>query len=296
VEVHSLADDPQLTAQWGLGIAGGEGVHELLNTIEPEKQAVVAILDTGVDAAHEDIQGVFESSPGNSDGNGHGTHCAGIAGAATNNGLGIASFNWNSRFVRVRGYRALAASGGGSAESVAQSIVDAVRDGADVVSLSLGSWSPTPPKVETDAVQYALRNGVFVVAAAGNSSSDAREQAPANIEGVIAVAAVDQNGRRARFSNRNDRLSRPIAAPGVGIVSLKPGNEYVALNGTSMATPFVSGLLGVLRAIDPELTADEAYALLHDTGRTGPDAGRVGRTIRGDEAIRTLVESRTAAM
>jgi thermitase len=285
-----LADDPRMSAQWGLSMTRGNVVHEMLNSIEPRKQAVVAILDTGIDSNHEDIRGVFDASPGNSDGNGHGTHCAGIAGAATNNGLGIASFNWNSRFVKIRGYRALGASGGGSAESVSQSIVDAVRDGADVVSLSLGSWSPTPPKVERDAVAYALRNGVIVVAAAGNSSSDAREQAPANIEGVIAVAAVDENEKRARFSNRNDRLDRPLAAPGVGILSLKPDNRYESLNGTSMATPFVSGLLGVLRAVDPALSADDAYALLHDTGHRGPDAGRVGRTINSEAAVRSLLE------
>jgi thermitase len=291
-----VADDPQRNQQWGLERTQADALHERLRTMTPERSAVVAIIDTGVDSAHEDIRDSFDTSPGTGDRNGHGTHCAGIAGAATNNGLGIASYNWESRYVRIRSYKALGDNGGGSAETVAQAIIDAARDGADVISLSLGSWSPTPPKVEVDAVEFALKRGAIVVAAAGNAASDANQHAPANIEGVISVAAVDQNNRRASFSNRNTGLKRPIAAPGVGILSLKPGSRYVALNGTSMAAPHVAGLLGVMRSIDPELPADAAYEILDRTGNAGPDASSLGNTIDADGALELVVSRRFAAL
>ena len=285
------ANDPRLNQQWGLERTNAGELHERLRSFTPERTAVVAIVDTGVDEKHEDIRDSFDKSPGTGDRNGHGTHCAGVAGAATNNAVGIASYNWESRFVKIRSYKALADNGGGSAETVAQAIIDATRDGADVISLSLGSWSPVPPKVEVDAIEYALKNGVIVVAAAGNASSDAKEHSPANIDGVITVSAVDQSNRRASFSNRNTGLKRPIAAPGVGILSLKPGNQYVALNGTSMATPHVAGLLGVMRALNPDLSAGEAYELLRRTGEDGPDAAGVGRTVNAAAAVEAVQAS-----
>lgn len=286
---HRLANDPQAPQQWGLTETRADRLHEDLRSRTPERKAIVAIVDTGVDDRHEDIAESFDASPGTGDKNGHGTHCAGIAGAATNNGIGIASFNWDSKFVSVRSYKALGDNGGGSAETVAQAIIDAARDGADVISLSLGSFSPSAPRVEVQAIEYALRNGTIVVAAAGNANSDAKQHSPANIDGVIAVSAVDQNNRKASFSNTNTSLKRPIAAPGVGILSLKPGNNYVPLNGTSMATPFVAGLLGVMRAVNPGLTAQEAYDILYQTGRPGPDAASVGRTIDAAAAVESVL-------
>jgi len=289
-----VANDPRLSQQWGLVQTNADALHERLRSISPERRAIVAIVDTGVDEDHEDIRETFDASPGTGDLNGHGTHCAGVAGAATNNGVGIASYNWDSRFVMIRSYKALGNNGGGSAETVAQAIIDAARDGADVISLSLGSWSPKPPKVEVDAVEFALTKGVIVVAAAGNAGGDATNHAPSNIDGVISVAAVDQSNHRASFSNRNTGLKRPIAAPGVGILSLKPGNGYVALNGTSMAAPHVAGLVGVLRALNPDLTADEAYELMRRTGEEGPDASSVGRTIDAASAIEAVEENQFA--
>lgn len=287
----SLANDPRLDQQWGLLYTNANVLFERLRSMSPRRPAIVAIVDTGVDDGHEDIKDTFDASPGTGDGNGHGTHCAGVAGAATNNGIGIASYNWDSRFVLIRSYKALGNNGGGSAETVAQAIIDAARDGADVISLSLGSYAPVPPKVEVDAIEFALAKGAIVVAAAGNASANARDHAPSNIAGVISVAAVDQSGRRASFSNRNTGLERPIAAPGVGILSLKPGNGYVALNGTSMAAPHVSGLLGVMRAIDPDLTADEAYQILRRTGQEGPDAPSIGRTIDAAGVVEALQQN-----
>ncbi len=285
------ANDPLMSSQWALEAIDGDGAHRLLRDLTPRKKAVVAILDTGVDGEHEDLQGVFRKSPAAVDRNGHGTHCAGIAGAATNNGVGMASLNWEGRFVEVMGYPALTALGSGTFETIAQAILDAARDGADVISMSLGDYSPKAPKVVKDAIAFAQRRGAIVVASAGNNDRDAFDHMPSNIDGVISVAAVDVKLQKARFSNTNTSLTRPIAAPGVDIVSLVPGGKYAPKSGTSMAAPLVSGLLGVLRALDPGLTADEAYTLLRNTGTTLNISDQVGPLINAEAAIRAVTET-----
>lgn len=290
-----LTDDPLAAQQWGLAAIGGHAVHALVRDVQPARKAVVAILDTGVDAAHEDLGGAFRRSPGTRDGNGHGTHCAGIAGALTNNGRGVASLNWEGRFVEIVSFQALPFNGAGSVETIAQAILDATQAGADVISMSLGEVAPVPPRVVDEAVRFALDRGVIVVASAGNASDDAARHMPSNIDGVIAVAAVDRDLKKARFSNTTTALRRPIAAPGVDILSLKPNGTYAPLSGTSMATPMVAGLLGLLRSLQPDLTADEAYALLHDTGMTVEDTPLVGRVIHAEAAVRALLQPGTAS-
>jgi thermitase len=280
-----ITNDPLANRQWALEAIRGHEAHTVLRQLKPERKAIVAILDTGVDSRHEDVRGVFSSSPGLDDAHGHGTHCAGIAGAATNNALGMASLNWEGRFVEITSYRALSSSGMGTIESIAQAIIDATSDGADVLSLSLGDYAPKPPKVVSDAVAFALRRDAIVVAAAGNAAQDAANHMPANIAGVIAVAAVDQELRKARFSNTNTSLERPLAAPGVDILSLVPDGSYGPKSGTSMATPLVAGLLGVLRALDPSLEAERAYEILSSTGTDTPDASSVGPMIDAASAI-----------
>lgn len=264
-ETQFFANDPQLNQQWSL--AQSFDLHKLLSQLKPAKKAVVAIIDTGVDGGHEDVSDVFVSdSPGAEDKNGHGSHCAGLAGAVTNNGLGIASLNWEGKFIRVAGYKALQNNGGGTIESVAEAIIAAAEDGADVISLSLGGYHPTPPKAETDAIEYALKLGAIVVVAAGNDGDDARNYAPANIPGVISVAATDAEGKPASFTNQNAGLGAALSAPGVDMLSLKAGGGYVSMSGTSMATPYVAGLFGVMRALNPKITAQEAYRAVVTNG------------------------------
>jgi thermitase len=287
-----VADDPLADRQWALDAVRVNEAHARLKEVAPARKARVAILDTGVDAGHEDLAGTFVTSPGNSDRHGHGTHCAGIAGAATNNGLGMASLNWNGAFVEVAGYHALGADGLGSLESIAQAIIDATDEDADVLSLSLGGYSPIPPKVIVDAVGYALSRNVVVVAAAGNANQDARLHMPSNVEGVITVSATDAQGRKAAFSNTNTSLSRPIAAPGVDIVSLVPGNDYQPKSGTSMATPLVAGLVGVMRALHPELTPAEVYDILKQTGTSLSDSDKVGLQIDAEAALELVLTER----
>ena len=288
-EESVLENDPLVARQWSLDAIHAHEAHALLRDLEPVRKAVVAIVDTGVDAGHEDVGDVFRSSPGASDEHGHGTHCAGIAGAVTNNGVGVASLNWEGRFIEVTGYRALNANGMGTLERIAQAVIDAARDGADVISMSLGDRSPVPPKVIVEAITFAQAQGAVVVTSAGNSDEDARYHMPSNVEGVITVAAVDEQLEKARFSNTNTSLARPLAAPGVNILSLQPNDRYVSLSGTSMSTPMVAGLIGVLRALDPDLSAEAIYALLHETGSTLAASDRVGRMINAEAALRAVL-------
>jgi thermitase len=283
-----MENDPLVAEQWGLDAVMAHEAHALLIETTPAEKALVAIVDTGVDARHEDISTVFNASPGNTDLHGHGSHCAGLAGAVTNNGLGIASLNWEGRFVEVAGYKALNDSGMGTVESIAQSILDAARDGADVISMSLGGKSPTAPKTIVDAVNYAMRGGAIVIVSAGNADEDAIGHMPSNVPGVIVVSAVDENLRKASFSNTNTSLERPIAAPGVNILSLRSRGGYMRMSGTSMSTPIVSGLVGVMRALNPHITAAEAYRILQETGRDVPDTPRVGRLINAAEALQAV--------
>ncbi|GMQ81819.1 MAG: hypothetical protein BMS9Abin05_1255 [Rhodothermia bacterium] len=286
--VEVLENDPLVKEQWSLQAIKGHEAHAYLKDLTPVRKARVAIVDTGVDASHEDISSVFAASPGNADVHGHGSHCAGIAGAATNNGVGIASLNWEGRFVEVTGYKALNDQGMGTVESIAQAILDATRAEADIISMSLGSKSPTAPKTIVDAVKYAQRNDVIVIVSAGNSNEDAIDHMPSNIPGVIVVSAVDENLRKASFSNTNTSLGRPIAAPGVNILSLRTRGGYVRMSGTSMSTPVVSGLVGVMRSLNPDLSAEDAYKVLKDTGRDIRDTARIGRLINAAEAIETV--------
>ncbi len=284
-----LENDPLVGSQWALDAIRGHEAHALLENETPVRKASIAIVDTGVDSRHEDMADIFESSPGSSDKHGHGTHCAGIAGAATNNGLGVASLNWEGRFVTIRSYSALGDNGMGTLESISEALIEAAEAGADVISMSLGGQTPITPKTIVDAVAYARKQGAVIIVAAGNSNVDASNNVPSNVEGVIAVGAVNERLDKAPFSNTTQRLSRPISAPGTNILSLKPTGGYVKLSGTSMATPMVSGLVGVMRSLNPELEADEIYDILKSTGRSTGASHSVGVMIDAEKAIQAAM-------
>jgi len=283
-----VANDPYIASQWYAQTLDYNQIHKLLQNQKGKKKAKVAIVDTGIDRNHEDLKNVYVRSGARTDAHGHGSHCSGLAGASTNNKTGIASMNWNNEFIQILAYPALNEQGFGTSESVAQGIIDAAEAGADVISLSLGGFSIFPPKVQVDAVEYALSLGAIVVAAAGNSNSDARRHSPSNISGVIVVSALNEKLEKASFSNTNTSLKMPIAAPGTKILSTIPGSEYQAFSGTSMATPIVSGLIGIMRAYQPNMTHTEVYQLLKSTSSSGKDARLVGRTINPVKVIQTV--------
>ncbi len=283
-------NDPLASQQWGWDAVQGDRVQEVLGNggIRPKKKALIAILDTGIDAQHEDLRGQFRSSGASYDTDpvGHGTHCAGIAAAVSNNGLGIASLVPSAEFAQVTSIKVLNASGIGSQQSTIKGILEAADAGADVISLSLGSVSnDARQKAYSEAVKYANAKGAIVIAAAGNSNMNSKNYSPANAKGIIAVAALDVNQAKAPFSNFVQDIAYPIAAPGVKIMSTYPGQQYKELNGTSMATPMVAGLIGLMKAIRPELTTEEVYRILKETGKSIPDEKITGRLVQGAAAI-----------
>jgi thermitase len=237
--------DPMLPDQWGLARVEATlawGVTRGSSTIR------IAILDTGIDAGHGDINPKvvaarnFTTSPTVNDRNGHGTHVAGIAAAVTNNGRGIAGLGFDS--VLMNG-KVLGDNGSGTWSWVASGIIWAADNGARVINMSLGGTSHSAT-VE-DAVNYAWGRGVVLVAAAGNSNTSTLTY-PAAYVNVIAVAATDRNDARATFSNFGVWVD--VAAPGVDILSTFPrsgrSDRYHWMSGTSMASPFVAGLAGLV--------------------------------------------------
>lgn len=207
-------------------------------------EVVIAIVDTGIDLDHPDLAAklvpgydVKNNDPNPDDDHGHGTHCAGLAAAITNNGVGIAGVAWNCRLMPVK---ALDSRGAGSSSNIAAGINYAVSHGANVISLSLGT--KTYSATMDAAVQNAVANNVVVVAAAGNDNSQ-QVQYPGALTPAIAVAAVTDQDTRASFSNYGSWVD--VAAPGVNIYSTWR-NGYRYDSGTSMATPMVAGLAGLL--------------------------------------------------
>ncbi len=170
--------------------------------------------------------------------NGHGTHVAGTAAAETNNSRGVAGMAPNTDILAVR---VLDANGGGSLADIADGIRYAADTGAEVINLSLGCNCDT--KTLEDAVNYAWNKGSVLIAAAGNDGVSTTFE-PASYSNVIAVAAVDRYDNLASFSNYGSWVD--VAAPGVDIASTYPDNRYVYLSGTSMASPHVAVLVGLL--------------------------------------------------
>lgn len=288
-------NDPNAKELWGFEKMGVAEMYAILKDQTPKKKAKIVILDTGVEADHEDITANYFSIDKKNDYDklGHGTHCAGIAAAVTNNGKGIASFSPNSSFVTVSSIKVLNDSGFGSQETVLAGIIKAADAGADVISLSLGGPSnDAHQKAYSEAVKYANAAGAIVVVAAGNSNKNAKDFSPANAQGVIAVSAISPDLSIAPFSNHVQDMEMGIAAPGVQIFSTYPKGTYKFLNGTSMATPYVAGLLGVMKALNPELDTKTAFEILKNTGKELEAGEKAGNFIQADKAINAVLEKK----
>lgn len=311
-ELRIDPDDPRYVAgqQWGL-----ETMHAPAAWYCTQANGVViAIIDSGVDLDHPDLSGVLWTNVGEvagngidddgngciddvhgcdfvdgdgspDDANGHGTHVAGIAAAATDNAVGIAGMGWGATIMPVR---VLDAYGDGSTLDVMNAIYYAVDHGARVINLSLGGYSGGCGYMAS-AISYAQAHDVLVVAAAGNDGDEEWFDPavpgnwfyPAACDDVFGVGATNQDDQRAAFSNYGWWVD--VAAPGVGIDSTYPYGSYASLSGTSMATPFVSGLAALVWAKYPAVEWDDVAAAImdgaDDLGTAGWDpyygAGRI---------------------
>lgn len=287
-------NDPGVEQQWGFEAMKVDQLYNYLATakLNPQKKALVAILDTGVDANHEDIKANYRSikKSHDNDPKSHGTHCAGIAAAVSNNGVGVASLSQDNNFIQVTSIKVLNASGMGTQQSIIKGILEAADNGAAVISMSLGGFSNQSKQTAYEkAVRYAADKGAIVIAAAGNANRNAKDYSPANVKGVIAVSAIDQELNRAVFSNYVNALSMGVAAPGVNIYSTVPGQgKYDTFSGTSMATPAVAGLVGMMKSLRPELTAQQVYQILQSTGAETRNTVETGKLIQPAEVMKKV--------
>lgn len=247
-QAFGITNDASLSQQWGLFKINAANYIQSSAWDETISNPTVkiAILDTGIDESHPELSGKiisstnFTSSPTNSDLVGHGTHVAGIAAASTNNGSGIAGTGYNTTLLNGK---VLGDNGSGYYSWIANGIVWAADQGAQVINLSLGGTSSS--LTLQDAVNYAWNKGSVIVAAAGNTGNSNLHY-PAYYQNAIAVAATDENDIKASSSTYGNWVD--VAAPGVSIYSTYKGNSYISKSGTSMATPFVAGTSALIWA------------------------------------------------
>ncbi|MCD4730352.1 MAG: S8 family serine peptidase [Bacteroidales bacterium] len=178
--------------------------------------------------------------------NGHGTHCAGLASATTNNNIGVASISWNLKILPIESGLDI------SVHSCYSAIIYAAENGADVIS---NSWAAHfYAQANHEAITYATGLGSIIIAAAGNNNHFSNYY-PAAYPGVISVAAVSNNDHRAGFSNYGPNIW--VSSPGVALLSTMLDDSYVNGTGTSMATPLAAGLLGLVKSYHPDWTSDQ---------------------------------------
>jgi len=201
----------------------------------------------------------------------------------------VASYSRDNRFTTITSVKVLSDQGFGTQQTIIDGIIKAADANADVISLSLGGPSNQSRQRAYDkAVKYANNKGAIVVVAAGNSNRNAKEYSPANSKGVIGVSAVDNELNRAEFSNFVQDIPFGVAAPGVGIYSTIPNNRYDTYNGTSMATPYVAGLLGLMKSINPDLTTEQAHKILTETGINTRNSNLTGKFIQPLAVVKRL--------
>lgn len=241
-EAAYTPNDPGRSSQWAWSKIQAYNAWDITRG---SSNVVIAIVDTGIQLNHPDLDAKIvagydfvDRDTNASDGNGHGTHVAGTAAAETNNGIGGAGTCPNCRLMPVR---VLNNSGSGTLSGVAQGITYAADRGAKVINLSLGGTGGA--SALQSAINYAWNKGVFVACAAGNSNTS-QASYPAYYSNCFAVASTMSNDARSSFSNYGTWVE--VAAPGSSIYSTYPTSTYGNLNGTSMATPHVAGLAGLL--------------------------------------------------
>ena len=278
VSGESTPNDPafsELTKVYGLNMVEAPRAWDVGSG---SGDVILAILDSGLNATHVEFSNrvvagydFINEDDDPTDDHGHGTHVAGIAAAAAGNGEGSAGVCPQCKIMPIK---VLDGGNRGTWGTVASGIYYAVDHGARVINLSLGA-SATSRTLE-DAVAYAKEHDVIIVASSGNAASSLPYY-PAAIPWVVAVGATNDVDALWPFSNTGDHID--LTAPGYRIFStyydLSSSGGYAYMTGTSMASPFVTGLVGLVTSLDGELTAPEVIDLMtanaDDLGDEGKD-------------------------
>ena len=300
LSVNSLLD-----SEWGMLASPGLGLKSAWDylvkkkTINPSQafdcsssKIVVAIIDTGIDFKHKNLQdsawinekevngkaGVDEdrdgfvgdihgwdfitNHSGIIDGLGHGTHIAGIISGKSAEANGFKGVCPGVKIMSVR-FISMESSGAKNLENSVKAIRYAVKHGANIINYSGGGASFA--KEEYEALKEARDKGILVVAAAGNERSDTRDRpffpASYDLNNIVSVAAIGPEGKLIPASNWGGKTVS-VAAPGGGILSLQQNQAYGFMNGTSQATAFVSGLSALVWSLNPQLTNLEVKQII----------------------------------
>lgn len=276
-----VSNDPGLARQWGHKAIDVFGAWDYTRG---DPRVVVAVVDTGIDLHHPDLEKQIIASrtfvPGTTsaaDDNGHGTHVAGVIAAESNNSVGIAGVAPGCKLLAVK---VLDAKGEGNTSDIVAGLLYAADAGARIINLSLGGGSGS--RALEEAIRYAHGKGSLVVAAMGNDGRNVQEY-PAAYAGVLSVGATTRDGHIAEFSNFGGWIS--VAAPGDGIWSTMPtyestlgetegaGMGYGFLSGTSMATPYVAGVAALVASLYPGMPPASIKAQIE---RTADNMGTPG--------------------
>ncbi|MEZ4743716.1 MAG: S8 family peptidase [Bdellovibrionota bacterium] len=301
LHMFDTPNDPKFSEQWALTKVNAP---QAWDTNVGSRNVVVAVIDTGIDWHHADLSDNIWTNPGEIPGNnidddnngfvddvhgwdfnagdndpmdetsqqnpGHGTHCAGIVGGVGNNNTGISGM---SQEITIMPVRFLGANGSGDLMAGAKAVDYAVSNGAHIISASWGAAvQESQIKPILEAIERADQAGVIFVAAAANDgkNNDTRAVFPANSKSanVISVAASDPQDGKPSWSNYG-KATVHLASPGQDILSTLP-NSYGKLSGTSMATPLVAGLVGLMKAQamaeGRDLNGAQARSILQTTG------------------------------
>ena len=291
----SKLNDPLANQQWMIEALKVEAFHSLLEEQADRQQKVakVAILDSGIDGQHPDLKDHLVGHTGKDyrDVQGHGTHVAGIVGAVSNNRIGIGSLlPGNSKFIEIQSFKVMNDFGMGTQQNVVAGMIAAADEGADVISMSLGGKAtPEREKIYKEAIAYCREKGCIIVTSAGNSNTKATGFSPTNSDHVIVVSAINPEGKKSYFSNILDGIEWGVAAPGQQIMSTFPKRDYKSMNGTSMSAPFVSSLIGIMRAFEPALTDEQAFQLLLENGRKTAEVNKIGPIIQPSATVKDLL-------
>jgi len=302
-KAHDAPDDPLYGEQWGLKNTGNAQEYNSTNfvgipgsdiNVEPawnlhtgvSNPVTIAILDTGVDYNHPEFSGRMlpgydfmndDADPMDEDFDGHGTACAGIAAAAGDNGIGVAGVNWGADILPVK----VLHNGSGSNSAVANGIIYAVDNNADVISMSLGSGFAS--SLIENAVTYAYDADVLVFASRGNGN-DTQDNYPSSFSTVISVGGLSPCNTRktptscdgefwwgASYGGGPDKMD--FVAPAARITTTDitgfggySSSEYTdSFNGTSSSCPFAAGVGALIKSYNPSLSVDEIRDIMRNT-------------------------------
>jgi PKD repeat protein len=275
-------NDPSYSSQWGLTNINAPTAWNYFST---GSNVVVAIVDDAIERTHADLSPNLWINPGeiagnniDDDNNGyiddingydvgsndnnpnppnssfdHGTHVAGIVSARSNNGVGVASIGFSCKLMCVKSTTTV-----GQVTNGYDGIIYAAVSGADIINMSWGG--PSSSTTGQNIVNYAIGEGCILIAAAGNDNVDTQFY-PAAYNNVVSVAATTSTNTKASFSNYGTWID--VSAPGNNIYSTTVGNTYGNKSGTSMASPMVAGLAGLMKSLNPTMpNADLINCLL----------------------------------